>query len=59
MLQNEATPNDILRIAADADVDPRTVRRLLGGGVLRPRTRARILRALRAHGLFHLLAGAE
>lgn len=35
----ELTERDILRIAAEADVDPRTVRRYLGGEG-KPRSRA-------------------
>ena len=55
MTQHKVTPSDILRVAATADVDPRSVRKLLEGGEVRPRCRARIVRALREHDLAYLV----
>lgn len=51
MALHNVTPSDILRVAADADVDPRSVRKVLAGRVVRPRCRARIVAALKKHGV--------
>ena len=40
--------SQILRIAAEAEVDPRTVRRHLAGGTTRPSCSERIQRAIKA-----------
>lgn len=48
------TPPDtrtILRLAADADVDPRTIRRALAGGRVAGRAGERIRAALTTHGI--------
>ena len=41
---------DIIRVAAQAEVDPRTVERYLDGKTLKPRTRRRVQEAMRALG---------
>lgn len=42
---------DVMRVAVEADCDERTVRSLLAGGVLKPRTLERVRKALETLGL--------
>jgi hypothetical protein len=42
-------------VAVQAEVDPRTVRKLLIGGAVQPMPRSRIERVMRERGLEHLL----
>jgi len=42
---------ELLRLAAEADVDPRTISRVLTGGRVRGRVRERIDRVLEARGM--------
>ena len=46
------------RIAVDSRTDPRTVRKFLKGGALRPMTRERIVEAMQELKLSHLVPGA-
>jgi hypothetical protein len=55
----DLTPSLLLRVAADADVDPRSVTKLLAGGNVRPRQRVRIVAALNKNGLGHLAGAAQ
>lgn len=45
------TERDRRRVAAEAEVDPRTVDKLLGGGQVRPLLRDRIVQSMSALGL--------
>lgn len=53
-------PTHLLRIVAvEASCDPRTIAKFLRGQVISPLVRERVLRALKAHGLLHLVQASE
>jgi DNA-binding LacI/PurR family transcriptional regulator len=51
MKRRKLTPPEILRVAAEAEVDPRSVRKwLAGGNKMMPNVEARIVRAVKTLG---------